>query len=138
MSCGSPGCPVDTSVAEERQHAEVIITDAALEALEATAAELGTGEHVVERVQHELEKQRKLLAADGSADDPARPARRPVHEPVGSPSSRRKREALLEMRDEQRIDDIVLRQVQARLDIEEIPVLPGRADRLRARGGFSA
>ena len=29
-------------------------------------------------------------------------------------------EALLELRDEQRIDDIVLRQVQATLDVEEV------------------
>jgi CPA1 family monovalent cation:H+ antiporter len=32
----------------------------------------------------------------------------------------RRREALLELRDEQRIDDIVLRRVQAQLDIEEV------------------
>ena len=32
----------------------------------------------------------------------------------------RKREAVLELRDEQRIDDIVLRQFQSRLDIEEV------------------
>ncbi len=32
----------------------------------------------------------------------------------------RRREALLELRDGQRIDDIVLRQVEARLDIEEV------------------
>ena len=35
----------------------------------------------------------------------------------------RRREALLELRDEQRIDDIVLRRVQARLDIEEVRLL---------------
>ena len=34
----------------------------------------------------------------------------------------RRREALLELRDEQRIDDIVLRQVQARLDIDEVRI----------------
>jgi hypothetical protein len=33
------------------------------------------------------------------------------------------REALLELRDEQRIDDIVLRRVQARLDQEEVRFL---------------
>ena len=43
--------PADTSVAEERQYAEVFTTDAALDSLEATAAELGTAEHVVERVR---------------------------------------------------------------------------------------
>src|SRR3954454_6070686 len=35
----------------------------------------------------------------------------------------RRREALLELRDEQRIDDIVLRRVQARLDQEELRFL---------------
>ncbi len=74
---------------------------------------------MVERVRHELDKQRKLLAARGAEGD-----RVVQHDdqytslsiaPIG-----RRRETLLELRDEQRIDDIVLRRVQARLDIEEV------------------
>ena len=50
---------------------------------------------------------------------PGRPARRPVPS-LSLALIGRRREALLELRDEQRIDDIVLRRVQARLDLEEV------------------
>ena len=62
--------PPDTSIADERHLAEVRTTEAAYDALSETAAGLGTDERVVERVRHEIDKQRKLLAADGSPDDP--------------------------------------------------------------------
>jgi Na+/H+ antiporter len=113
--------PVDNSVAEELQLAEAFTLDAAIEAIDATAAELGSGEVVVERVRHELDKQRKLLAASGSEGDPV-----VQHDDQYTSLSLaligRRREALLELRDEQRIDDIVLRRVQASLDIEEVRI----------------
>ncbi len=113
--------PVDNSVAEELQLAEVFTLDAAIEAIDDTAAELGSGEMVVERVRHELDKQRKLLAASGSEGDPV-----VLHDDQYTSLSLaligRRREALLELRDEQQIDDIVLRRVQARLDIEEVRI----------------
>ncbi len=113
--------PVDNSVAEELQLAEMFTLDAAIEAIDATAAELGSGELVVERVRHELDKQRKLLAASGSEGDPV-----VQHDDQYTSLSLaligRRRETLLELRDEQRIDDIVLRRVQARLDIEEVRI----------------
>jgi CPA1 family monovalent cation:H+ antiporter len=111
--------PSDNSVAEEIQLAEVFTLDAAIEAIDGTATELGIGEPVIDRVRHELDKQRKLVAASGAAGDP-------VVRHDGQYTSlslallARRREALLELRDERRIDDIVLRQVQARLDIEEM------------------
>jgi preprotein translocase subunit SecD len=119
--------PVDTSLAEELQYAEEYTLDAAIEALDTTADELGVGETVVERVRHELEKQRKLLAAGGAEGDPVVQ----LHDQYTSLSLAliaRRREALLELRDAQRIDDIVLRRVQARLDLEEMRLL--RADPL--------
>jgi CPA1 family monovalent cation:H+ antiporter len=113
--------PVDTSVAEERQLAEVYTLDAAIEAIDDTATELGSGETVVERVRHELSKQRELIAAAGADGDPV-----VQHDDQYTSLSlaliARRREALLELRDEQRIDDIVLRQVQARLDIDEVRI----------------
>ena len=111
--------PVDTSVDEELHLAEVFTLDSAIETLDDTAAELGSGEKVVERVRHELDKQRKLLAAAGADGDPV-----VEHDDQYTSLSlaliARRREALLELRDAQRIDDIVLRRVQARLDIEEV------------------
>jgi CPA1 family monovalent cation:H+ antiporter len=117
--------PVDNSVAEERQYAEVFITEAAIGAIAATAAELGTDERVVERVRTEIEKRRKVLAADGGEGDPVI-RHDDQYTSLWLALITRKREALLELRDEQRIDDIVLRQVQTLLDIEEVRL--SRAD----------
>ena len=77
--------PVDNSVAEELQLAEVFTLDAAIEAIDDTAAELGSGERVVERVRHELDKQRTAARGLRVRGRPGRPARRPVHEPVARP-----------------------------------------------------
>jgi CPA1 family monovalent cation:H+ antiporter len=111
--------PVDTSVDEERHLAEVATTDAAYEAIDLTARHLGSDERVVDRVRHEIDKRRKLLAADGAADDAA------VQHDDQYTALRlallgRERATLVQLRDEQQIDDIVLRQVQARLDQEEV------------------
>lgn len=113
--------PADTSVAEELQLADVFTLDAALDALDDTAAELGSGETVVARVRHELDKQRRLVAAAGEDGDPV-----VQHDDQYVRLSLAligvRREALVELRDEQRIDDIVLRQVQARLDLDEVRI----------------
>src|SRR6201991_891853 len=45
--------PVDTSVAEELQFADEYSLDAAIDALDDTASELGSGDMVVQRVRHE-------------------------------------------------------------------------------------
>jgi hypothetical protein len=114
--------PVDTSVAEELQFADEYTLDAAVEALESTARELGSGQMVVERVRHELDKQRKLLAAGGAEGDPVI-QHDDQYRSLSLALLGRRRDALLTLRDEQRIDDIVLRRVQARLDQEEVRFL---------------
>ena len=111
--------PVDNSVTEERQYAQLFITDAAIDAIATTAAELGTDERVVERVRTEIQKRRKVLAADGADGDPVI-RHDDQYTSLWLALIARKREALLELRDQQRIDDIVLRQIQALLDIEEV------------------
>jgi hypothetical protein len=111
--------PVDTSVDEERHLAETTLADVAAAAIEQVATELGSGPHVIERVQHELDKERKLLAADHAADDPL-VRYNDQYTSLRLALIARQREALLELRDERSIDDIVLRQVQGRLDIEEV------------------
>ena len=114
--------PVDTSVADELQFADEYTLDAAIEALDTTASELGSGEMVVQRVRHELDKQRKLQAAAGAEGDPII-QHDDQYRSLSLALIGRRREALLELRDEQRIDDIVLRRVQARLDQEEVRFL---------------
>jgi CPA1 family monovalent cation:H+ antiporter len=114
--------PVDTSVAEELQFADAYTLDAAIDVLDTTAHELGSGPMVVQRVRHELDKQRRLLAAAGADGDPV-VQHDDEYRSLFLALIGRRREALLELRDEQRIDDIVLRQVQARLDQEEVRFL---------------
>jgi CPA1 family monovalent cation:H+ antiporter len=114
--------PVDTSVDDEVQYAEEYTLDAAIEALERAASELGIDETVVERVRHELDKQRTLVAAAGAEADPA-VRHDDQYTSLQLALISRRREALLELRDEQRIDDIVLRRVQARLDADEVRLL---------------
>jgi CPA1 family monovalent cation:H+ antiporter len=117
--------PVDTSVDEELHLAKEFTLDAAIEAIDITAAELGSGEKVVARVRHELDHQRRLLAASESDSDPM-VQHDDQYTSLLLALIARRREALLELRDEQRIDDIVLRRVQAGLDIEEMRI--SRAD----------
>lgn len=111
--------PDDSSVAEERHLAEVRTTEAAADALPDAAAELGTDAPVVERVRHEIDKQRALLAADGAADDPV-VVSDDQYTALRLELLSRKRDALLQLRDDRAIDDIVLRQVLDRLDVEEV------------------
>ena len=111
--------PVDTSVQEERHLAEVVTIDAAFDALDELATELGTDERVLARVRHEVDKRRKLIAADGLADDPY-VRHDDQYTALWLGLIARRRMALLQLRDEQRIDDIVLRQVQAGLDVDEV------------------
>ncbi|SEQ48651.1 Na+/H+ antiporter [Microlunatus flavus] len=112
----------DSSVAEERHLAEVRTTDAAYDAVTETAAELGTDQPVVDRVRHEIDKQRKLLAADGAAEDPV-VQYDDQYTALRLALVARKRSALLELRDDRSIDDIVLRQVLDRIDLEEVRLL---------------
>lgn len=118
--------PVDTSVAEELQYADQHSLDAAIDAVDTTASELGSGEKVIERVRHELDKERKLLAAVGVEGDPV-VEHDEQYRSLSLALLGRRRDALLSLRDEQRIDDIVLRRVQARLDQEEIRFLRANA-----------
>jgi monovalent cation/hydrogen antiporter len=114
--------PPDSSVEEEVQYAEEYTLDAAIEALETTAGELGSDEKVIERVRRELAKQRSVVAAAGQDGDPA-VRHNDQYTSLLLALVGRRREALLELRDVQRIDDIVLRRLQARLDAEEVRLL---------------
>lgn len=114
--------PVDASVDEEVQYADEYTLDAAIEAIDATAAELASDDKVVGRVRQELDKQRRLAAAAGAEGDPVVEHHNQYTDLLLALIGRR-RQALLELRDEQRIDDIVLRRVQARLDADEVRLL---------------
>ncbi|MFG6401733.1 Na+/H+ antiporter [Microbacterium sp. P04] len=134
--------PKDTSVSEERLFAETTFYKAALADLPEIARRLGTDAEVTERLRTEYEEHLEELDAETRAfekDDrpdapgdtsknaePAAVRRRRQMVELRLALLRHKRATMIELRDEKRIDDIVLRQLQDRLDIEEVR-LTGRA-----------
>jgi Na+/H+ antiporter len=113
--------PHDTSVEEERRLAETLASEAALAALPEVAAGLGTDPEVVERTRREYEEHLAVVRADGDAGDEEPALRHEQHyAALRLALLARKRATVVALRDQQRIDDIVLRQFQARIDIEEV------------------
>jgi Na+/H+ antiporter len=113
--------PRDSAVEQERRLAETRATEEALSALPQVAAELGTDPEVVDRTRREYEEHLQLVRADGD-DAEGEPVLRHDQDYAALRLAllARKRATVLGLRDEQRIDDIVLRQFQTRLDIEEV------------------
>ncbi len=113
--------PVDTSVEEERRLAETLAAEAALAALPQVAADLGTDPEVVERTRREYEEHLRVVRADGDTGDDEPALRHDRHyAALRLALLALKRVTVLGLRDEQRIDDIVLRLFQTRLDLEEV------------------
>ena len=112
--------PEDTSVDEERRLAATLAAQEALAALPRTAADLGADPDVVERTRLEYEEHLGVLAADG--EDEEEPVRRhdQQYSELRLALLARKRATVVRLRDEQRIDDIVLRHFQTKLDLEEV------------------
>ncbi|WP_106401228.1 Na+/H+ antiporter [Actinocorallia populi] len=119
--------PHDTSVAAERHLAETLAVEEALTAMPWIAQDLGTDPEVLERLRREYETHLLILRstdADSDADDGADAGLalrlRQDDTALRLALIARKRAAVLRLRDERRIDDTVLRQIQAALDLEEI------------------
>lgn len=112
--------PRDTSVDEERRLAETLATQEALAALDETAGDLGSASDVVDRTRQEYREHLDVLGADGSVDDEPVLRHDQQYTELRLALLARKRATVVRLRDEQRIDDIVLRQFQTRLDIEEV------------------
>jgi monovalent cation/hydrogen antiporter len=113
--------PRDTAVEEERRLAETRATEEALAAMPQLALDLGTDAQVVDRLRLEYEEFLHVLHTNGE-DDNDEPAQRHDQQYTALRLAllTRKRAAVVRLRDERRIDDIVLRQIQNRLDIEEV------------------
>ncbi|MCW2530507.1 MAG: Na+/H+ antiporter [Blastococcus sp.] len=113
--------PRDSSVEQERRLAETLATEEALAVLPEVAADLGTDPEVAERTRREYEEHLQVVRADGEHGDDEPVLRHDQHyAALRLALLARKRATVLALRDEQRIDDIVLRQFQTRLDIEEV------------------
>jgi CPA1 family monovalent cation:H+ antiporter len=113
--------PRDNSVEQERHLAETLATEEALAAIPQLARDLGIDLEVAGRVHHEYVKHLRVLHAnDGDVDD--QPALRydQHYTALRLAVLAHKRDTVVRLRDERRIDDTVLRQIQRRLDIEEV------------------
>jgi CPA1 family monovalent cation:H+ antiporter len=116
--------PEDVARSDELRLARQRGAQAALEALPVVAGRLGADDDVVQRLQRQYEVQAKVASADGETSvhndltekvDLARQIRLGVLE--------HQRRAVTELRDKNRIDDIVLRELQAEMDFEEVRLL---------------
>ncbi|MER5184174.1 hypothetical protein ABT009_38575 [Streptomyces sp. NPDC002896] len=108
---------------EERHLAEATATEEALKALPQLAADLGAAPAVVDRLRDEYETHLLVLRADGAdadTDDEAVLRHKEDYTALRLALLARKRATVVALRDERRIDDTVLRQVQTQLDIEEV------------------
>jgi CPA1 family monovalent cation:H+ antiporter len=126
--------PEDIARLQELELARATATQAALDALPRAAADIGVASETLERVRREYEERLESIhmvaeqafgAGSGNGSDGA-------SRPLRAPDQLRmlklavldaKREAVTELRDANRIDDIVLREIQAALDAEEVRLL---------------
>jgi hypothetical protein len=111
----------DTSVDRERHLAQTAATEAALAAIPQLGANLGVDREVAERLHLEYDQHLRVLRADGQ-DGGEETAVRHDQQEIGLRLAvlAHKRATVVALRDEGRIDDIVLRQVQTRLDDEQV------------------
>lgn len=110
----------DTEVEEERLLAQRIASEEAAAALPELAARLGTSGAVHERLRHEHEKHLRKLHADNREDAERFRVHNDEYTALRLAVIAHKRATVVRLRDERRIDDTVLRQLQAGLDIEEV------------------
>lgn len=117
--------PPDREVrTEELRVAETSALSDALSALPAAASRLGTDPQVIEELQSDYRQRLSILNALHNGDGPANHtdglARAQQYRELALALVATKRNTVIRLRDERRIDDSVLLRLQARLDIEEL------------------
>jgi CPA1 family monovalent cation:H+ antiporter len=113
--------PEDRRVESERHLAQTLAAEEALAALPRISAELGADPEVVDRTEREYDERLQVLRADGeAADDELLMRHDQQYAALRLALLGRKRATVIRLRDEGRIDDLVLRQLQSRLDVEEV------------------
>lgn len=112
----------DPTEHEEEALAQREATQAALDELDSAAQKLETPQQVRDSVRNGYEEHLRRLLASGEtgqvADDEA--AEELAESRLRLALLGAKRRTLVRLRDERRIDDVVLRRVQSRIDIEEL------------------
>jgi len=116
--------PEDTSRADELQLARCRGVQAALEALPLVVREVGGSDELLRRLEKEYEEHAALVEAGVDAAGPNEVAERnDLLRRVRLGVLEHKRRAITELRDQNRIDDEVLREVQSVMDLEEVRLL---------------
>lgn len=119
--------PADDALEDERHKAEKVATRAALEALPVEAERLGVDDRVVRKLEAEFRLHAEALEqTDGDTDDGR--VREADFDALRLAVLAHKRAAVVQLRDDQHIDDIVLREVQAQLDAEEVRLTRGATE----------
>jgi monovalent cation/hydrogen antiporter len=113
--------PDDTAHAEELQLARSRSAQAALDALPTVAARLGVDKQLLNRLQKEYQEHAAFAEAGAGTSDAAE--RNDLLRRVRLGVLEHKRRAVTDLRDQDRIDDIVLREVQSAMDLEEARLL---------------
>jgi len=116
------GLEGDEARADETRTASMKATRAALDALPGIARSVDAPPDMVERIRADYEGHLEELRAEGGADRQAVGYERLEHE-LRLAVLQRKRQAVTALRDANKIDDYVLRDLQAGMDIEEIRLL---------------
>jgi CPA1 family monovalent cation:H+ antiporter len=116
--------PEDEAHADELRLARCYGAQAALDALPVVAAELGVSDDLQHRLHAEYKQHAALVRAggDGSTRNDAE-AKSDMIRQVRLGVLEHKRRAITELRDQRRIDDIVLLELQAAMDLEEARLL---------------
>lgn len=120
--------PEDVTRAEELQLAHRRSAEAALEALPLVASQLGVSQQLLSRLHKEYEEHAALVTAGADASATSDVAERnDLVRRVRLGVLEHQRRAVTALRDQNRIDDIVLRELQEAMDLEEVQLL-GPAD----------
>jgi Na+/H+ antiporter len=111
--------PEDTGRAEELRLARTRASEAGFAALPGLAAELGVGGEQLDRIRADYEQHIRTATDEEEESVAAFALERQLRLAVLD----RKRQAVTELRDTGVIDDIVLRELQAAMDVEEVRLL---------------
>jgi Na+/H+ antiporter len=116
--------PEDTAYADEVQIARCAGIQAALDALPTVGAELGVSQELLGRIRKEYEEHAVIVMAN---DDDSRTyglaKRNELVRRVRLGVLDHKRRAITDLRNQRVIDDIVLRELQSEMDLEEVQLL---------------
>jgi monovalent cation:H+ antiporter, CPA1 family len=115
----------DAAIDRERRLAEITATEEALAVISALADDLGADEDVADQLRSEYDRRLRILRAEEDEEDDAgeRERAREWEEQYAAlrlAALSHKHEIVVRLRDEGRIDDTVLRQIQTNLDLEEV------------------